>query len=184
VLPEFETQPSRWAKYSKIYFRDASANGVVTQLSGDGGILFSRRVATLIQSPWYNVAFAMTGGADSDLFLRLQNKGARFARAKASIIREFYPESRQSLAWALKRAYRIGNTRILIDLQKLAKVRLAFQQAPKIGLALFGGPVLAALCFWSPGLAVDMLCKSASACGKITGLLGSKYMEYERVHGN
>ena len=184
VVPEFEGQAPVWARTSKIYFRDASANGMVAQLSGDGGILLARRVAGLVAKPWYKHALGLTGGADSDLFLRLQENGARFARARDSIIHEFYPESRQRLSWALKRAYRNGNSAVLIDLQNRSKSQVILRGAPKMIAALVGGPILAVFSIWSPGLAVDMLCKSARACGKISALLGSRYQEYERVHGN
>jgi succinoglycan biosynthesis protein ExoM len=184
VLPEFERPPSLWAQKSRVYFRDASANGLVKELSGNGGILIVRRVAELLEKPWYNHLYAISGGEDADLFLRLQQNGARFARAKTSIIHEFYPASRQNLAWALQRAYRIGNTAILIELQNKSKSRVVLAQLHKIASALLCGPALAVLCLWSPGLAVDMLCKASRACGKLTGLLGSRYLEYERIHGN
>jgi succinoglycan biosynthesis protein ExoM len=183
VKPEFEAPPALWAQSSKIYFREASANGLVSQLSGDGGILLARRVAGLVTKPWYNHAFGLTGGADADLFLRLQRNGARFARARDSVIHEFYPASRQSLAWALKRAYRIGNSTILIELQNQSKNQVFIRHLPKMTAGVVLGPAFAMLCLWSPRLAVDMLCKTSRNCGKLTALMGSRYLEYEHTHG-
>lgn len=184
VVPEFEKPPSLWSRTSKIYFRDGSKTGLVESLSGDGGILFARRIVGLVSKPWYNHMFGLTGGADADLFLRLKANGARFARASKSIILEFYPESRLSLAWALKRSFRIGNATILIQLQNQSKSKLMVRQLPKIAAGLFGGPLLSALYIWSPGVAVDMLCKSSQACGKLAAFAGSKYLEYDKIHGN
>ena len=184
VMPEFESHPSLWSRTSKIYFRDGSVTGLVATLSGDGGILFARRIVNLVSKPWYNHMFSLTGGADADLFLRMKKNGARFARTSKSIIHEFYPATRLSLAWAFKRSYRIGNATILIQLQNQSKSKLILRQLPKIVAGLFGGPLLSVLYFWSPGVAVDMLCKSSHACGKLAAFAGSKYLEYDQIHGD
>lgn len=183
VMPEFEKPPSIWARTSQTYFRDASADGLVSTLSGDGGILLMRRATLLVAKPWYNQAFGMTGGADSDLFQRLKDKGARFARAPHSVIHEFYPISRMSLAWAFKRAYRGGNSTILIEREHTPRHRIVLRELPLIVAGLFIGPLLAAVYLWSPGQAVDMISKAFRASGKLAALFGSKYFEYDKIHG-
>ena len=184
VLPMFEDPPPKWAESSSIYRRYSRNTGLVPILDGTGGVLLAKSILNKIKRPWFNNYFALSGGEDFEFFLRLKANGGKFAFATEAIINEYYTEDRVTMSWALKRAYRIGNSSILINLLSQPKWQVVVRQAPKMVVGALLGPVLAALSIWSPGLAFDMLCKSARAYGKFTALLGSRYLEYERIHGN
>jgi len=183
VWPEFEVHPPQWALKSRVYVLDTTTTGIVDILTGDGGILVSRNLTNLLPPPWYDHNFAMTGGADTDLFVRLRKAGARFARAADAVIHETFPASRISLRWALARAYRTGNTDMRIALRYRRNIADMAKESAKIGAAFVVSPFAFCLFLWSPGRRVDALCKLWRAAGKIAAVQGSNYEEYATIHG-
>lgn len=184
VWPEFEMCPPRWATTSKVYKRNTTITGQVDILTGDGGILVSSNFTSVLPSPWYDHKFAMTGGADVDLFIRLRAAGGKFARAADAVIYESYPPSRVNLRWALARAYRVGNTNMRLTLRHSSTIGRMSLEGVKIVAALIGGPIVAILFLWSPGRCVDALCKIGQAAGKVAALKGSYFNEYQTIHGS
>lgn len=183
VWPQFEVAAAGWATTSKVYHRDVATTGRVEMLTGDGGVLVARSAIRRIPLPWYDHAFSMTGGADTELFVRLGAVGAVFARSAEAIIRETYPASRMTVRWALTRAYRTGNTGILIQLKHLRRAEVWRREIIKIVGAFLLSPWLVLLAIGRSGQQVDALCKIARAGGKLAALLGSRHQEYVITHG-
>ncbi len=183
VWPEFEVRPPQWALKSRIYTLDTSTTGPVDMLTGNGGILLSRNFTKLIHPPWYDHAFAKTGGEDVDLFMRLQAAGGRFARAARAVIHETFPASRITLRWALTRAYRTGNTDMRVILRYRRNTSDLIKEGAKILGVFVVFPFAFVLFLWSPGRRVDALCKLWRAAGKLAALQGSHYVEYATIHG-
>ena len=88
-------------------------------LESAGNLFIARAMLRAMTSPWFDPAFALTGGEDRDFFLRLEAEGARFAWADGARVYGDVPESRATLGWTLKRAYSNGNS----DMQVLLKYR-------------------------------------------------------------
>jgi succinoglycan biosynthesis protein ExoM len=183
VWPEFEVNPPKWAVQSSVYALNTTTTGVVDMLTGNGGILISRNFTTLIRPPWYDHAFAKSGGEDVDLFVRLRAVGGRFARAAGAVIHETFPASRVTLRWALARAYRSGNTDMRVLLRYHQGKGELIKEGAKITGALIVYSVALVLFLWSPGRRVDALCKLCRAAGKVAALFGANYHEYATVHG-
>ena len=184
VWPEFEAKPPRWAMESKVYTRNTSTTGSVDILSGSGGILISKNFTSLLPRPWFDHNFAMTGGSDADVFVRVQDAGGTFARAADAVIHEFYPTSRVTLRWALRRAFRIGMSDMYISRKRGPLGHVLAKESVKIVGAFIIAPLLLLVFIGSPGKRVDALCKIARAIGKITALFGLRYDEYATIHGS
>ncbi len=183
VWPEFEVSPPQWALKSRVYVLDTTTTGLVDTLTGNGGILLSRNFTKLIPPPWYDHAYAITGGEDVDLFMRLQAAGGRFARAAGAVIHETFPASRITLRWALARAYRSGNTDMRVALRYRRGIGDLIKEGGKIIAAFVVSPIEFVVFLWSPGRRVDALCRLWRAAGKLAALQGSHYHEYATVHG-
>lgn len=183
VWAEFEVRPPQWALKSGVYAFDTTTTGHVDVLHGDGGVLISRNVTALLVPPWYDHHFAMSGGADEDLFLRLRAAGARFARAAGAVIHETFPASRITLRWALARAYRTGNCEMRRVILRSGSIAHVIKESAKILAAFILAPFAFLLFLWSPGRRVDALCKLWRAAGKVAALQGSRYEEYATIHG-
>lgn len=158
-------------------------SGPVAMLEGAGNLLIRRSVLEEMQAPWFDPAFALTGGEDREFFVRLQRAGKRFAWVDEARARGDVPETRASLSWLMRRAYSVGNS----DMQVLLKyhpgpARLCLEGA-KIAAALLLSPLAAVILIASPNRRALALQKLARACGKIGAMAGRRYNEYAVVHG-
>lgn len=182
VRPEFEAPPPAWAARSGAY-RDRGGHGPVAIIYGTNGTLVSTRAVARLALPWFDPAFGLTGGGDSELFHRLRDAGASFARAGDAVIHEVYPPSRVTLRWALQRAFRIGlsDTRIVLAHHGLG--RALRRHVPLIFGAVALAPLLLLARTGRTGAQVDALCTVARACGKVAALSGYRFKEYAVTHG-
>jgi succinoglycan biosynthesis protein ExoM len=112
------------------------ASGPVAMLQGAGNLLLSAHRLAAMTPPWFDPAFALTGGEDRDFFLRLEAEGARFAWADDARAYGDVPDSRANLGWALKRAYSIGNSDMRVLLKHRPGLATRLTEAAKIAAAL------------------------------------------------
>ena len=70
------------------------ATGPVAMLQGAGNLLIRRAVLEEMTAPWFDPAFALTGGEDHEFFLRLKRAGERFAWADEARAYGDVPETR------------------------------------------------------------------------------------------
>ena len=159
------------------------ATGPVEMLQGAGNLLLQAQRLRTMDGPWFDPAFALTGGEDRDFFLRLQAEGARFAWADGARAYGEVPQSRANLGWSLKRAYSVGNSdmRVLLKHRPGAVTRLS-ETAKITGALLLSLPLAVILCA-SPNRRLAPLTKLFRAMGKLTAMAGWGYNEYAVVHG-
>jgi GT2 family glycosyltransferase len=159
-----------------------AANGV-TMLESAGNLLLSAKILRDMAPPWFDPAFALTGGEDRDFFLRLAGEGARFAWADRARVHGDVPEIRASLAWTLKRAYSNGNSDMRVLLKHRPGTVTRVSEAAKILGVLLLSPLLTVILWPSPNRRLGSLAKLCRAAGKLTAMLGWRYNEYAVVHG-
>ena len=159
------------------------ATGPIAMLQGAGNLFLSRARLEQMASPWFDPAFALTGGEDREFFLRLAREGARFAWCDEARAHGDVPESRANLGWALRRAYSTGNSdmRVLLKHQPGFATGLA-ETAKILGVLLLSLPLAVILCA-SPNHRLAPLAKLCRAAGKLTAMLGWRYNDYAVVHG-
>jgi len=159
------------------------ASGPTDMLQGAGNLLLSRARLERMTAPWFDPAFALTGGEDREFFLRLKREGARFAWSDEARAYGDVPETRANLGWALARAYSTGNSdmRVLLKHQPGAATKAA-EIVKILGVLLLSLP-LAVILSPSPNHRLWPLAKLCRAAGKLTAMLGWRYNEYAVVHG-
>jgi GT2 family glycosyltransferase len=157
--------------------------GLTEMLQGAGNLLICRRVLEQTQSPWFDTAFALTGGEDLDFFVRLKKAGCQFGWADEARALGHLAMVRRDLGWTLRRAYSNGNSDM--------RVLLKHQHGPAL-IAREGGKILGALLLtlpltlilgFSPNHRRAPLIKFCRAAGKLTAMAGARYNEYAVVHG-
>ena len=179
ILFEFEKAP-RWAKQFDGMSDIREASGPIEMLQGAGNLLMTRGALEKIGAPWFDPAFALSGGEDRDFFQRLKAKGARFAWSDEGVARGFVPATRTSLAWGLKRAYSIGNSDMRVFLKYGPGLAAVLRELVKVAGAL----VLSPLLFVLSGFDVEALRRLFRAAGKGAALFGRHYNEYAVTHGD
>ncbi|WFU07154.1 glycosyltransferase (plasmid) [Rhizobium sp. CB3171] len=140
--------------------------------------LFRRR-----EAPWFDPAFDLLGGEDTDLFLALKLQGAQFAWSSEAIVKEEMPESRSSARWMLERAYRIGNTYSLVNRKHRPPGFGALRETLKIAATTAFVVTNLAVFFWHPTRRFEAARLGARVLGKMAGLLDYGHAEYRTVHG-
>jgi glycosyltransferase involved in cell wall biosynthesis len=157
--------------------------GPVAMLQGAGNIMLRAARLRAMTPPWFDPAFALTGGEDADFFMRLKTEGARFAWSDEARAYGDVPESRETLRWTLTRAYSHGNTDMLLRLKYRPGAAMLLAEAAKIlGILLLSAP-LALILAASPNRRAIPLEKLCRAAGKLGALFGARYNEYAVIHG-
>lgn len=157
--------------------------GPQAMLEGAGNLLISRSCLEKLGSPWFDPAFALTGGEDRDFFERVKAAGGRFAWADEGLAYTVVPQTRQSLDWVMKRAYGIGNTEMRIFLKYRPTSSARLREGAKIASALLLTPLLALILAVAPNRAADALRRFFRNVGKLSALMGFRYNAYAVTHG-
>jgi succinoglycan biosynthesis protein ExoM len=183
ILREFESAPGPWAAQLQGIAPVRAQSGLIDMIDGAGNVMIARRCFEGLAKPYFDPAFALTGGEDRDFFTRLRQAGRRFAWADEAVCTEFVPASRANLDWALKRAYRIGNSDMRVFLKYAPAWSARMREGVKIVGAILLYPLLQLALAPIPARRAEPLCKLYRAWGKIAAVFGRYYNEYAAVHG-
>lgn len=184
VIRDYESNPGAAVVHCNGMGDWRGASGAIDMIESTSNVLLRRACVEKIATPWFDPGFALTGGEDRDFFTRLKAAGAKFAWADEALIHAPVPPSRATLGWALKRAYRVGNSDMRVFLKyrphpadrmrEVAKIAGVFALSPFMIAA--SAPVAS-----RRGRALAQLCRAA---GKTAALFGSHYNEYAVTHGS
>ena len=184
ILRDFETVPGPWAaRCDGVAPLLGERTGAVAMIEGSGNVFVKRRCFEQLAKPCFDPAFALSGGEDRDFFERLRRQGFRFAWSKEAVVHAFVPATRATLGWALKRAYRVGNSDMRVFLKHAHSARDSMGEAVKIAAAVALFPFLFAAGA-ATGTAVQALRRLCRAAGKIAAVRGRFYDEYAVTHGS
>ena len=183
IRRNFETRPSSWAVNCQGVADLARSSGPVAMIEGTGNTIFTRDCLERLPRPYFDPAFALTGGEDRDFFTRLRALGCRFAWLSEAVIYAHVPTSRLTLKWILSRAYRVGNSDMRVFLKHPHSAPEFCREAAKILAALLLFPALLLIFGFSPNHRAEPLCKLYRNAGKVAALFGSHYNEYAVTHG-
>jgi succinoglycan biosynthesis protein ExoM len=157
--------------------------GPIPMLQGAGNILIKRSVLEETARPWFDPAFALTGGEDFEFFTRLSKAGRRFAWADNARAHGDVPAIRHDLRWVLARAYSTGNSDMRVLLKHDGGAIALLRECSKIAGAVLLSLPLALILAPSPNHRRRPLQKLFRAAGKAVAIAGRSYNEYSLVHG-
>lgn len=157
--------------------------GPVAMLQGAGNLLIRRAVLEEMTPPWFDPAFALSGGEDREFFVRLQRAGKRFAWSDEARVFGDIPETKDNLAWLLRRAYSVGNSDMRVLLKHGLGAGGMIVELGKIGASFLLSPLAALALAAHPRKRAIPLQKLFRAAGKLGALMGRSYNEYAVVHG-
>lgn len=89
------------------------ATGAPVEHGSTANVLM-RRAAVPGPGPWFDPSFALAGGEDTMLFLRISRTGARMIWCNEAVTHEFITCARQQPGYLLRRAFRYGQTTVLV----------------------------------------------------------------------
>jgi succinoglycan biosynthesis protein ExoM len=187
VLPYFNEEVPAWVirgrffehPFVKAEYRTgqplelADTNNVLihAELLGKMGTLFDERLA-------------LTGGSDTHFFMRVSRAGYRIVWAGDATVYDWVPRSRATANWILQRAYRLGNMRSFCELD----LEPSFA-GPVMPVLKGCGRIVKGVAFVPVSLILgkhELVKALASVCygaGRLAGVIGVQYKEYQRYFG-
>jgi succinoglycan biosynthesis protein ExoM len=174
VLPRFEVSPPKWLVEGRFFERTRSDGQEFPFIAGNA---FIKR-SVFLGDMYFREDFGLSGGEDTELFLRMKSAGLHFEWHDSAVVWEVIPPERMAFGYILKRAYRGGQTYVRILLQ--SNRTMAFSQITKgAGQCVFYALAMLVLFFGRPSLARIMAARCAVALGKVSAILGLRFEEYK-----
>jgi len=181
VIPDIpETFPA-WMRNSKIFHRPSQPDKAIMQPGKmrTGNAIIKKSLLGMRDGP-FDEALGRTGGSDSELFIWLQQQGAKFIWSEHASVFEKIDESRKYVSWHIRRAYRggWGYSRFIVKNQgRGLGMLISFS---RIIPSLFKALVKAVLNLNNPRYACVVLISNISTnIGKIGYFAGAKVEEYK-----
>ncbi len=109
VIPRFLDGTPRWLVDGKFFERPRFPTGTVlaAKLTRTGNALVRRQLLMSLPGP-FDEMYDLTGGEDTDLFVRLVARGARFIAVDSAIVYEHLSPARTTVRWLLRRRFLAG----------------------------------------------------------------------------
>lgn len=114
VLPKFPSRVPEWAIESKIFSGPHYKDGEQLSTFYTNNVLIKRSVFTSPQFV-FDESLANTGSTDYLLGKQLSTNGVKILFNKKALVFEDIPLTRITVAWYLRRRYRVGNVNSRID---------------------------------------------------------------------
>ncbi|QZY86424.1 glycosyltransferase family 2 protein [Exiguobacterium acetylicum] len=175
VTPVFEETPPLWIKNSTYYHKPKAP------LTANA--LFSINKIKHMDYP-LDKKYALTGGSDTHLKIRLLREGSELLYVKDAEVFEKIPLSRANGQWILNRAFRTGYTAALIE-KDLFGFKGVLKRIVIITLRIIAIPVMLTRYFSkNKKRKIDFLININKIKGNLYGLINGEYYEYQKTHGN
>jgi GT2 family glycosyltransferase len=182
-LSRFEEPPSAWIEAGGFFERPRWPTGTPRHVAFTGNVLV-RTEALLDMDEWFDERLAQCGGEDSEFFQRFARAGRRIVWCDTAVVHDAVPASCARLGWILARAFRSGITEAYVARKRSSGM------ATRLGLLAHGsycialGLVqLAAAALRGRAAAAGALRLASFGAGRLAGLMGLQYREYQRIHG-
>lgn len=183
VLPTYTDATPLWMREAGLFDRRRLSTGtrVFTEDSRTGNVLLRTDMVRSLAGP-FDPEFGRSGGEDTLFFSLLHRAGYVFVWCDEAVVTEEVPADRASVGWVLRRAYRGAQTFVRVELYPLKGMRRALR-AGALGLRAMVQLGVAALL--ALGLApiarlraFRWLRVACAQIGKLSALLGGRYLEY------
>ncbi len=184
VVPDFgKAHVPAWAERGRFFQQPRHKTGDKIHVAFTNNVLVRTALLKSID-PVFDDRFALTGGEDAHLFLRLHQQGRRLVWANEAIVYESVHPSRISPLWILRRGFHSRSLHSYIERELYPSAAVRLERFLK-GSVLIGGGILALLP--SPLLGrhaiVAALLTICNGAGTLFGLLGMRHREYARFAG-
>jgi succinoglycan biosynthesis protein ExoM len=184
-LPFFPaTDTPEWVIKGKFFEAPRFTTGHLLQYTATNNVLIRAQILREMDKI-FDDRFAITGGEDTHLFMRLYRAGYKLIWADLAVVYEWIPKSRTNVTWILQRGYRSYSTYGLCEkeLEPLIKV-LVRRISTGSGRVAIGIISLLPSIFFGKSQIVQALLQIACGAGMLSGLMGKSYDEYQNTHGD
>jgi succinoglycan biosynthesis protein ExoM len=184
-LPFFPlTNTPKWVIEGKFFELPRFDTGHLLQYTGTNNVLVRAQILRDLDKV-FDDRFAITGGEDTHLFMRLYRAGYKLIWADSAVVYEWIPQSRTNVAWILQRGYRSYGTYGFCE-KELEPLRKVLMKRTVTGTGRIAIGIISLLPSLLLGKAqvVQALLQIARGAGMLSGLMGKSYNEYQNTHGD
>jgi succinoglycan biosynthesis protein ExoM len=177
VIPDYDREVPDWVRAGTFFTRSIAHSGQKLDKSHTGNVLIRRSVFDAISS--FDEEFALTGGEDTQFFLRVRQSSFSIIGSSRAVVHESISRSRANLPWILKRAYQSGNSWVLceksVDPKLSTRVVRFFKASGWLVRGAFSVPVSL---FRGAAAMAHALQTFVVGIGMLAGLAGHRYQPY------
>ena len=167
-----------WIQQGQFFDLTRYPTGHLIQVAFTNNSLVRSEILRKLGKP-FDERFALTGGEDSHLFMRLYQAGAKMVWADEAIVYESIPKTRTTKKYILERGYRSWCTHSLLERELYPSVKIqAIRTIKGIGLIVIGLVQLIPSLFQGQHVFVLALRSIYRGCGTIAGLIGKNETQY------
>jgi len=184
VVSRFDGDVAPWIEKGRFFDRRRYPTGQVLDRAYTGNVLFRTEIRSTLPT-LFDERMALTGGSDTHFFLRVARAGYKIVWADDAVVTDWLPATRVHARWILQRAFRMGTSKVLIDMD----LRPWLVAWPHLGAIAVYRIVTGAL-LTLPGLLIGkhfLIRQVRYVCygaGLLAGLVGVRYKEYSATHGS
>lgn len=176
--PVFAPGAPGWAAHCPLFVSDDMPDGAVDIVWGTCNLLLHKSAFAHSDSNLFDPLFNRSGGEDVDAFMRLKASGHRFAWSRSAAVWDDVPPNRTTLGWITRRAFRIGNSNMLVQLRWKYGRHGRLVALPSALAAIAANLVLLVGFALSPKRRVTYYCRLVRSLGKLAFLTGRRSFEY------
>ena len=179
VLPQYTEDMPDWIIQGRFFERPRYDTGAVMPHGATNNVMLKRELLGNLDDLFLH-EYGLTGGGDTEFFMRVCESGARMLWCDSAIVYEHIPVERMTISWLVRRAYRGGLVAGRMQLSEMG-----FQGRTvwflKRSLALMGSTVLFPLSSFTgkPGI-VRAMRRIALCSGQLSALTRMHYYEYKK----
>jgi succinoglycan biosynthesis protein ExoM len=182
VLPSYAPGVEDWVKRGGFFARPSYETGSTLEFCSTNNALICHEVLSRV--PRFDDRFQLTGGEDTQFFLRVRRAGCRIVWSQEAIVHETVPKERGTFEWILRRGYQSGNSWVLSEMSLDAALRIRALRFLKGSAQLLVGLSSALVCTCFGKVAFTRsLRKACLGAGMLTGLAGRKFLAYQAPAG-
>jgi succinoglycan biosynthesis protein ExoM len=178
--PVYEQDLPEWIKRGSFFERPRYDTGTSLKFCASGNVLL--RTEVFLNVGKFDDNFQLTGGEDTQFFLRVRRAGYKIVWSNEAVAWETVPKDRATLKWIVRRGYQSGNTWSLAEMSIETSVKYRalrfFKGSAHVIVGLAGA--VSGLFFGKIAFAKNLR-RAFFGAGMLTGLAGKKYLAYESV---
>ena len=182
VMPRFDQSAPEWMKKGVLQLSGTvleTATGTEAKTMWSGNCLVRASLLRELEGP-FDPEYGITGGEDSELFAKLNRRGAKFVYCREAYVFEYWPSERMQASYLVKRGLRWGNThtrRSITNSNRKILIRL-FLLVKSIFYGLIS-TLLMIVCFPNKISRVYWKTKIASNIGRFMAVFGKYCQAYK-----
>ncbi|MEC4815946.1 MAG: glycosyltransferase [Scytonema sp. PMC 1069.18] len=184
VLPYFiESDVPDWVLKGKFFEPQRHPTGHLMKVAYTNNTLIRFEVLQKLDKV-FDERFALSGGEDVNLFMRLCRAGYKLVWADEALVYEWIPQSRTRLKWILERGFLGWSRHSFCERELYPSIMLLMIRFAKgIGLIIQGMCLILPSLFLGQHIWTKALLNVYRGLGTLAGIVGVRYAAYKVIQG-